>query len=130
MLNFINNAIRTESKRQPVDTSPTAPATEQDIVLSRLLHASIGMNTEQAEFADMLKKHLFYGKPLDQTNLKEELGDMLWYIAVAMDALGTDFDTEMNRVINKLRVRFPDKFTDHHAENRDLVAERKVLEAS
>lgn len=126
MTTFIQDAIRTESARQPV----LAPGmTSPDSKLSRLLHASIGLNTEQAEFADMLKKHLFYGKPLDETNLKEELGDLLWYMAIALDALGSDFETEMNRVIAKLKVRYPDSFTDHHAENRDLVAERTVLEA-
>lgn len=126
MQDFIPNALRTESTRCPV----MAPGElHPSLKLSRLLHASIGMNTEQAEFADMLKKHLFYGKPLDETNLKEELGDMLWYIAIAMHALETDFETEMERVISKLRVRYPEKFTDEHAEHRNLDAERAALEA-
>lgn len=98
--------------------------------MSRLLHASIGLNTEQAEFADVLKKAMFYGKPLDETNLKEELGDMLWYMAIAMDALNTDFETEMARVIHKLRTRYPDKFSDYQADNRDLAAERQALESN
>lgn len=119
MHDFIPQAMRTESGRQPLESEE----------LSRLLHASIGMNTEQAEFADMLKKHLFYGKPLDTVNLKEELGDLLWYVAIAMHVLGTDFPSEMERVIAKLKARFPEKFTDHHAENRDLDAERAVLES-
>jgi hypothetical protein len=34
----------------------------------------------------------------------------------------------MERNINKLKVRFPDKFSEHSALNRDLETERKTLE--
>ena len=118
MKDFINGCKRTESMVAITLNERT----------SRLLHASMGIDTEGGEFTDAIKKHIFYGKPLDETNLKEELGDLLWYIAIAMDALGTDFDTEQQRVIDKLKVRYPEKFTNFHAENRDLSAEREVLE--
>jgi len=94
----------------------------------RLLHSALGMHTEAAEFADALKKHIFYGKPLDFTNLKEEVGDLLWYIAIACDTLRVPMGEIMERNIKKLRVRYPDKFNNHDATNRDLDAERKVLE--
>ena len=119
MEKFIEGCKRTESTQFNIES-------EEDI---RLLHAGMGLVTESAEFVDAIKKHLFYGKPLDTTNLKEEMGDMLWYMAIAMDALGTDFDSETQRVIEKLRVRYPEKFTSYHAEHRDLCAEREVLEA-
>lgn len=94
----------------------------------RLIHAAFGMQTETAEFTDALKKAIFYGRPLDTTNLKEELGDLMWYIGIAMDELGTDFSTEADRVIRKLHTRYPDKFTTNAAEHRDLLAERATLE--
>lgn len=93
-----------------------------------LLHAAIGMQTESAEFSDMLKKHIFYGKPIDRVNLAEELGDQLWYVAMALRALGTDFETVMERNIAKLKARYPQKFTEELAENRDLETERAILE--
>jgi len=93
-----------------------------------LLHAAIGMQTESAEFSDMLKKHLFYGKPLDTVNLMEEIGDQIWYIAMALRSLDTDFETVMERNIAKLKARYPDKFTEELAENRDLEKERSILE--
>tara|TARA_R110002126_G_scaffold210876_9_gene357411 strand:- start:295 stop:807 length:513 start_codon:yes stop_codon:yes gene_type:complete len=94
----------------------------------RVLHASMGLVTEAAELQDALKKASFYGKQLDITNIKEEAGDMLWYLALLFDAIGTDFETEQARVIAKLKARFPDKFTNEKAENRDLVTERAILE--
>ena len=95
-----------------------------------LLHAGIGLATESGEFLDALKKTIFYGKVLDKVNLAEELGDILWYVALAMRALDTDFDTQMQINIDKLKARFPDKFTEFDAENRNLDVERKILEGN
>ena len=93
-----------------------------------LLHASMGLVTEAGEFQDMLKKHVFYGKPLDEVNLKEEIGDVLWYCAIALEALGTDFESVMQTNIDKLKARYPEKFTEEKAENRNLNKEREILE--
>ena len=121
MDDFIAECRRTESGLQPL-SEHYPPG------LSRLLHAGIGMATEAAEFLDQLKKHLFYRKTLDATNLKEEIGDLLWYIAIACDAMDTTVEAEMDRVIRKLRVRFPGKFNTVDAAARDLTAERGELE--
>ena len=126
MFDFISKALRTES----TNFNSLTDENGNSYSTPRLVHACFGMQTETAEFTDAVKKSLFYGKPLDTTNLKEELGDALWYIAIAMDELDTDFEAEMLRVIKKLRTRYPDKFSDILAENRDLASERKVLEHS
>lgn len=96
----------------------------------RLLHAALGMQTETAEFSDAIKKSLFYGKPLDVVNLKEELGDLFWYVAIAIDELDTSIDAEMDRVIAKLKLRYPEKFSSENALNRNLDAERALLESN
>lgn len=93
-----------------------------------LLHAGIGMSTESAEFLDMLKKHMFYGKPLDKVNLKEEVADQLWYCAMALRALGADFEEVMATNIAKLKARYPVKFEVSNALDRDLDKERSILE--
>ena len=112
---FIKDAIRTESPNF-YEVNP------------RVLHAAIGCVTESGEMLDALKKQMFYGKHLDVTNVKEEAGDLLWYLAILFDELGTSFEEEMKRVINKLKTRFPEKFTEGNAFNRNLKEERKVLE--
>lgn len=93
-----------------------------------LIHASMGLVTEAGEFQDMLKKHLYYGRELDTVNLKEEIGDLLWYCAIALEALGTDFESVMKTNIDKLKARYPEKFTEESANNRDLGTERQILE--
>lgn len=93
-----------------------------------LLHAAMGMVTESGEFMDMMKKHIFYGKPQDEVNLKEEIGDIMWYAAIALEALGSSFDEVMEKNIAKLQARYPEKFTTDKAVNRDLEKEREILE--
>jgi len=123
MKDFIEQCKRTESPAQPL-----SPEFKPDF--NRLLHAAIGCATESGELLDALKKFMFYGKTLNTTNVQEEIGDLLWYLAIAMDAMGTTFEAEMERVIRKLRVRYPDKFNIVDANIRDLDAEVKALEKS
>jgi NTP pyrophosphatase (non-canonical NTP hydrolase) len=101
----------------------------KDTQLIRLLHAGMGLATEAAEFLDMLKKHIYYGKPLDIVNLREELGDSMWYTALGSDACVTDLCEIMETNVKKLQdIRYKNKFNEQDALNRDLNAERKVLE--
>ncbi len=121
--NYIQDAIRTESTDfQSMDQRLGDNGTK------RLLHAGIGLATEAGEFLDALKKHIFYGKELDRVNLKEEMGDLFWYMAIACDELGVEFEPLMERNIEKLKARYGEKFTENKAENRDLDSERLILE--
>lgn len=93
-----------------------------------LLHASLGLGTESGEFQDNIKRFFFYGKPLDNVNLIEELGDVLWYVALAASALGVTLEEVMQKNVDKLSARYPEKFTAEKAINRDVEKEREVLE--
>lgn len=170
-----------------------------------LLHCASGMVTEAGELIDPFKRAMFYKKELDVVNVIEEVGDGLWYIAIACRIFNlnldlnqennqyyktnkikqiqteeglmefmlefnhyinklamkiltfsnykdnvrfdianlTDVIQEMNLIgeifnfnlelamevnINKLKKRFPNKFTCEDAINRDLKVERELLE--
>jgi len=93
-----------------------------------ILHAIIGISTEGGELLDVVKKAMFYAKPVDYVNLDEEIGDVLWYIAIYCNARGTTIEDICKTNNEKLKARFPDKFTTYHANNRDLEKERKILE--
>lgn len=57
-----------------------------------LFHAGIGMVTEAGEIATTLKRIYIYGKeaaPL-MPNLREEIGDYVWYVALAASAVQLD----------------------------------------
>jgi NTP pyrophosphatase (non-canonical NTP hydrolase) len=47
-----------------------------------LLHCVMGLSTEANELLDALKKSIFYGRELDVRNLKEEMGDIEYYMAI------------------------------------------------
>lgn len=94
------------------------------------VHMILGFVTESAEVADVYKKYIAYKKELDLVNVKEELGDLLWYIANMCNMHGWDLRDIMQTNIDKLKARYPEKFTEQHALNRDLNKERSILESS
>ena len=116
-------ALATES---PIDDALIARASSKQTI--RLLHGAMGLITEAAEIIDALKKHIFYGKPIDLVNISEEQGDVEWYQAILCDEVGTGMDTLKETNIAKLKARYGPKFDAHRALNRDLGVERSVLE--
>lgn len=95
---------------------------------SRTLHGVLGLVTESAELADALKKRLAYDKPLDRTNIVEELGDIEWYMQVIRDANGISREEVIEANVRKLESRYPGGWTQERAIERDLDAERAALE--
>lgn len=92
------------------------------------IHMVLGMQTEVAEIADVYKKCIAYKKPLDLVNIKEELGDAMWYIANLCNMHGWDLRDILDTNIAKLEARYPEKFTEEQALNRNLSVERQILE--
>ncbi|QMP18283.1 nucleotide pyrophosphohydrolase domain protein [Vibrio phage phiV141] len=128
---FYDGDLGRLASQQVVDLTNTAEgrnAFYKGSMNPRLLHAGLGMLTEAVEFLEALHKAALKGEPVDKVNLGEELGDQFWYQAIAADELGTTFDKEQRTNIEKLQLRYPDKFTQKRANNRDLDAERKLLE--
>lgn len=60
----------------------------------------------------------------------EEVGDLTWYETLILSATKFHFTDAFERNIAKLKKRFGDKFSEEKALNRDLPAERAVLEKS
>jgi NTP pyrophosphatase (non-canonical NTP hydrolase) len=98
------------------------------LVPVRALHAAVGIGNEAGELFSLLQKWLWYGKPLDVANAKEELGDLMWYAAQLCNALGFDLGDVMRCNIAKLKARYPEKYTDEKATSRDRDAERRAME--
>ena len=77
-----------------------------------LMHAVYGVSGEAGELADAVKKHQVYGQPLNVDNVMEELGDLMWYVALACNAIGVPMEHIAQMNIDKLAQRYPDKYTD------------------
>jgi NTP pyrophosphatase (non-canonical NTP hydrolase) len=90
--------------------------------IERLLTAGVGINAEGGEFLEIIKKMVFQGKPWTDDNREHliiELGDLLWYVAQATQALGITFDEVIATNVKKLEKRYPDgAFDIYFSENR------------
>jgi len=102
-------------------------STSFNMIDKDILHAVLGLGTEAGEIQDAVKRTLFYGAKLDEVNLKEEAGDLMWYLAILLNKLGISFEDVMETNVKKLKLRYPEKFTHEKALNRDLQGEREVL---
>lgn len=104
------------SKDMPgFDYTPINTRLKKEVGLLRLIYAGIGMSGEAGEILDTLKKSMMYGKELNKENLKEECGDLLWYMAVMLSELGISFEDVMQYNIDKLAKRYPNGFTESDA---------------
>jgi NTP pyrophosphatase (non-canonical NTP hydrolase) len=187
--NYVENAVRTESTVENLNDNRWN---------SRVIHGLFGLITETGELYDAYKRHVFYvkedgtRKPLDLVNIHEEIGDLMWYMAILCDVYGQDFEKaveiyrkpyqkpseptflrslsafhskvaniesgylfyerhpnlgelfdglavliscldtsweELAKInIEKLRARFPEKYSEDKVYNRDLDKERDILE--
>jgi len=89
---------------------------------SLLLTAAMGLAAETGEFAEIPKKMLFQGKPVNEENIfhmKRELGDIMWYWINACRALNLDPNDVLEENIKKLESRYPGgNFNAHYSDNR------------
>ena len=84
----------------------------------RLINGALGMAGETGEVVDIIKKHTQYNKELNVQHLKEELGDVLWYMAIILEDIGSSFDEVMQMNQDKLNKRFPTSFSEQEANER------------
>lgn len=112
---------------QPGISVPGHPTSS--ICNAAILHGALGIASEGGELLAECQRWIWYKKDLNRNNVKEELGDVLWYVAEVCNALGFTMDEIMYSNIAKLKQRYPEKYTDYHAaeENRDRHAEEKVI---
>ena len=90
--------------------------------IERLLTAGVGINAEGGEFLEIIKKMVFQGKPWNDDNREHliiELGDLLWYVAQATQALGVSFEEVIETNVKKLEKRYPGgQFDIYYSEHR------------
>ena len=90
--------------------------------VATLLTGAIGIASEGGEFAEIVKKCIFQGKPMDDETIfhaKRELGDIIWYWINSCRALGLDPNEVIAENVRKLEARYPGgSFDAYYSENR------------
>ena len=117
---FVNRVTSDESNN--LSSMVDKLATIDNVNISLLMTAAIGLAAETGEFAELPKKIVFQGKPCDEDtifHMKRELGDIMWYWINACRALNLDPNDVILENVNKLESRYPDgEFDVHYSENR------------
>lgn len=94
----------------------------ETVNISLLMTGAIGMSAEGGEFAEVVKKCVFQGKPMNEDtifHMKRELGDVAWYLVNACRAIGEDPSAIIEENVRKLEARYPGgAFDVHYSENR------------
>jgi NTP pyrophosphatase (non-canonical NTP hydrolase) len=91
----------------------TVSSVNQDLV-----QACLGLADEVGELAGAVKKNRAQGHPLDMNNIKEELGDILFYVSMACSVSGFTLDEVMEHNAAKLKARYPNGFEADLSLNR------------
>lgn len=119
----------TAASARALERGESGPATTLVNINPRVAHAVIGLATEAVELLEALYYAIDEQQPIDGVNVLEELGDLNWYHAIAVDALGGDWEQIQETNIAKLRKRNKgNKFNADATINRDIDAERQLLE--
>lgn len=82
------------------------------------LHMAIGISGEAGELLDAVKKATIYRKPLDIANVREECGDLLFYITGMLDSIGVTLDQVIAENMEKLSVRYGKSYSNEAAIQR------------
>lgn len=83
-------------------------------------NAAMGLSGETGEVVDIIKKHLYQGHKLNVEHIREEVGDILWYIALLADTVDLDVEEIMEENIEKLEKRYGGKFDKDRSINREV----------
>ena len=75
------------------------------------LNGVMGICGEGGECLDLMKKHMFQGHELSPDKLKDELGDIMWYLAITAESIGVKLEDIAEFNVNKLRTRYPNGFS-------------------
>lgn len=81
-------------------------------------YLALGLCDEAGEVAKVVKRAFWHGKEIDREELKKELGDTLWYIAVFAHELGFTLEDVGAYNIVKLRNRYPAGFVQRWNNGR------------
>jgi NTP pyrophosphatase (non-canonical NTP hydrolase) len=83
-----------------------------------MINGCLGLSGEVGEVVDIVKKHLYQGHELDKDKIKNELGDVCWYIATLAESMNIKFSDILKGNIEKLEKRYPDGFEKERSISR------------
>ena len=94
-----------EYQRSALRTVNTALTTDE-----RLMDAAAGLAEEAGEVLGLVRKRVYQQRETPREKLVEELGDVLWCLAMTAESLGVTLEQVATANVAKLQRRHPDGF--------------------
>ncbi len=88
------------------------------LAVDKLFNGALGLSGESGEVADLVKKYMYQGHTLNDAEIINECGDVLWYIAEIATAFNVSLEDIAVRNIEKLKKRYPDGFDSTRSIDR------------
>ena len=85
-----------------------------------LMNGILGLTGEAGECSDLVKKHFYQDGRGIYTDLLDEVGDTLWYIAEIASAMEWKLDDIADHNIKKLMKRYPEGFDVDRSLHREV----------
>lgn len=106
----------------------------RDFIENEILGKTGGFIYSLSQLQDLVKKNLVYNKEINREIEEDLLKRILYFLEewcydINIPLTEESLEDILEKNINKLKARFPDKFTEENAINRNLEVERKILEA-
>lgn len=127
-LKYYGRALKPDAEKETHQMSLQQFHRSDDNGSEKILHAAIGLCTESGELLEAMYKSKWNGEEFDVVNCKEEIGDIFWYMTILFRELKLDLNEILQTNHDKLLKRYGKKFSEQAANNRDLEAERNILE--
>lgn len=84
-----------------------------------MVHMAMGISGEAGEIIDTVKKYAIYNKELDPANIREEIGDCLFYLQGLADGIDATLEEIIRENRDKLDKRYySGSFSDRQAQER------------
>ena len=89
-------------------------------VQDKIVYPALGLCGEAGEVADKIKKTVRGDRPLEEVtgNIADELGDVLWYLAILADDLGIPLEDIAHWNVDKLQRRMKNNKIRGDGDNR------------
>ena len=87
---------------------------------SKVIYPALGLCGEAGEVAEKIKKTIRGDRPLEEVigNIADELGDVLWYLAILADDLGVELEDVAKWNVDKLQRRMKSNKIKGDGDNR------------
>ena len=118
LLNYQNMAMRTNDGKDTERLMKCHKRCNPSTDIGAVINACMGLPGEVGETIDLIKKWMFGGHNLSYTELKEEISDVMWYLALMCYAFGFSLEEIAQININKLLERYPEGYSEHASQHR------------